>query len=519
MKKQILVSIALLSFYIFQAQDVWTTYNTTNSNLTFDAVSDIEFDSEGNKWIASWYNNGSNGIAKFDNTNWTVYNTQNIQASTDKHKITYATGIIESWVSIYAEAIVYFADNTQTSVTAEHNYTENVLTLEIPKNATSIQVDYYIEDPSVVVEMTFYNDFTQDIVAQETFSGENDYQYNYAAFNTIPTDQIIDIAIDASDTKWLASWQDGLIKFDDVSWTQYTTYNSDLPNDNINCIAIDHNNMVWIGTSSGLTKFNGSNFTTYNTDNSDLQSNNITAIAVDTNNTIWLTTSDELVKFTGTTWTIFNDGNTGNWFGGANSLLIDKNDVKWMSAGYGIKSFDGTNWSYFNYLADDANSCLLDCQTTSLALDINNEIWVGAQQECNEGGLLNFSQCEKFISSNSNLPENSILSLKVDKNGTKWIGTFDGLTKLEKSTLSVQNTLDATEISFYPNPSKDNIYIDIENNLIGSKYVIFDANGKKTKRGTLKETKNMIDIHDLANNLYFITIKNNDNAKTMKFIR
>ncbi len=519
MKKQLLFLTALFSVYIFQAQDVWTTYNTTNSGLTFDAVSDIEFDSEGNKWVASWYNNGSNGIAKFDDTSWTIYSTQNIQASNDIHKIEYTTGAIEAWVSIYAEATVYLADDTQITVTSEHNYTNNILTLEIPKNATSIQVDYYIEDPSVSVEMNFYNEYTQEIVAQETFSGENDYQYTYASFNNIASDQIIDIAIDALDNKWLGSWQDGLLKFDDVSWTQYTTSNSDLPNDNINCVATDNNNDVWIGTASGLTKFNGTSFTTYTTANSNLPTNNVTTIAIDDTNTIWLTTANELVKFTGTDWTIFNDDNTGNWFGGANSLVIDENNVKWMSAGYGVKSFDGTNWQYFNYLADDNDSCLLDCQTTSLAIDINNEIWVGAHQECSQGGLLNLTQCETYLSTNSNLPENSILSLKIDKDGTKWIGTFDGLTKLEKSTLSVQNTLDATEISFYPNPSKDNIYIDVENNLIGSKYVIFDANGKKNKKGTLNANKNMIDIHDLADNLYFITIKNNDNARTIKFIR
>lgn len=367
--------------------------------------------------------------------------------------------------------------------------------------------------------MNFYNNYTKEVIYQNTFSDENEYQYSYASFNNIATDQVIDIAIDALDNKWLGTWKDGLILFDDNTWTNYTASNSDLPNDNINCITTDHNNDVWIGTASGLTKFDGSIFTTYTANNSNLPTNEIKAIAIDDNNAVWLTTANELVQFTGTNWTIFNDDATGNWFGGANSLVIDEHNVKWMSAGYGVKSFDGSNWQYFNYLSDSNNSCLLDCQITTLAIDANNDVWLGTQQECNEGGLLNFSQCEAYTATNSDLPDNNILALKIDKEGTKWIGTFGGLTKLEKTTLSVQNTLEKTKISFYPNPSKDNIFIDIEKVLIGSKFVIFDANGKKIKKGTLKNNQNKINIQDLSEHLYFITIKNNENAKTLKFLR
>ena len=35
-------------------------------------VNSIAIDGSGNKWIGTW-----NGLAKFDGTNWTVYNTSN----------------------------------------------------------------------------------------------------------------------------------------------------------------------------------------------------------------------------------------------------------------------------------------------------------------------------------------------------------------------------------------------------------------------------------------------------------
>lgn len=119
MKTKLLLIFALFAFGMLQAQDVWTTYDTTNSNLTFDIISDIEFDSQGNKWVASWFNTGGKGIAKFDDTTWTIYNTENIQASNDIHIIEFTTDSLEAWVSVSATTTVYFANGSQTIITSE----------------------------------------------------------------------------------------------------------------------------------------------------------------------------------------------------------------------------------------------------------------------------------------------------------------------------------------------------------------------------------------------------------------
>ena len=51
----------------------WTVYNTSNSGLPDNAVCCIAIDGSGNKWIGTY----DGGLAKFDGTNWTVYNTSN----------------------------------------------------------------------------------------------------------------------------------------------------------------------------------------------------------------------------------------------------------------------------------------------------------------------------------------------------------------------------------------------------------------------------------------------------------
>ncbi|GAB1442529.1 hypothetical protein MASR2M39_13650 [Ignavibacteriales bacterium] len=51
----------------------WTVYNTTAFRLPHNNVQSMEIDQNGNKWIGTY----GGGIAKFDSTNWTVYNTTN----------------------------------------------------------------------------------------------------------------------------------------------------------------------------------------------------------------------------------------------------------------------------------------------------------------------------------------------------------------------------------------------------------------------------------------------------------
>ncbi len=47
----------------------WTVYNENNSGLPANSIYCIAIDSTGNKWIGTW-----EGLVKYDDTTWTVYN-------------------------------------------------------------------------------------------------------------------------------------------------------------------------------------------------------------------------------------------------------------------------------------------------------------------------------------------------------------------------------------------------------------------------------------------------------------
>ena len=169
----------------------WDVYNTSNSGLSDNVVLSIAIDGSGNKWIGTY----DGGLAKFDGTNWTVYNTSN--------------------------------------------------------------------------------------------SG-------------LPHNRVLSIAIDGSGNKWIGTLG-GLAKFDDTNpggagWNVYNTSNSGLPSNNVSSLAIDYQSgSKWIGTLGGLAKFDDTNpgragWTVYNTSNSGLPYNTVTSLAIDGSSNKWIGT-------------------------------------------------------------------------------------------------------------------------------------------------------------------------------------------------------------------------------------
>ena len=80
------------------------------------------------------------------------------------------------------------------------------------------------------------------------------------------------VAVDKNDIKWIGT-PNGLAKLDGSNWTVYNIFNSPLPANSINTIEIDKYGSVWAGTYRGLAKFDGSNWLVYAKENSGLINN------------------------------------------------------------------------------------------------------------------------------------------------------------------------------------------------------------------------------------------------------
>ncbi|MBF8149084.1 hypothetical protein ITJ86_04205 [Winogradskyella sp. F6397] len=104
---------------------------------------------------------------------------QEQQQISQSHIIEFTTGTLESWVSVGLTTILTLEDGTQSTINSDFDYTQNIVSVEIPENTASFELDFYIEDSSEA-EMRFYgseNNTTvhQEIINQQTF----EFQYTF----------------------------------------------------------------------------------------------------------------------------------------------------------------------------------------------------------------------------------------------------------------------------------------------------------------------------------------------------
>lgn len=69
-----------------------------------------------------------------------------------------------------------------------------------------------------------------------------------------------------------------------------------------------------------------------------------------------------------------------------------------------------------------------------------------------------------------------------------------------------QNTINKL-VSFYPNPTKDFINVNIDSSIVGTSYSLNDALSRVIQTGTLNAESSKIQIDHLSNGIYFLTIK------------
>jgi hypothetical protein len=63
-----------------------------------------------------------------------------------------------------------------------------------------------------------------------------------------------------------------------------------------------------------------------------------------------------------------------------------------------------------------------------------------------------------------------------------------------------------TNFEFYPNPTTNQITLKVDNQLLGSVYIIYDNTGKSVLNGNILSEQSVIDLGDLSKGIYFINV-------------
>lgn len=176
---------------------------------------------------------------------------------------------------------------------------------------------------------------------------------NYDGY--LPADRVYDIAFDNNDGVWVATngvgtgGHGGIAHYNGNAWSQYTSLNTPMPEDDMRGITVDGNNNVWAtfynvtNSVGGVAKYNGTTWTIYTPSNSNLQTAQVDKIKADSQNNIWIGTNIGLVKFDGLTWNLNLTGNniTDVEYDGSTNKIYAVTDAS-------IHIYDGTSWNQIN---------------------------------------------------------------------------------------------------------------------------------------------------------------------------
>ena len=239
---------------------------------------------------------------------------------------------------------------------------------------------------------------------------------------------VSDIKRDSQGLMWVANIQAGLAVMDGFPARSSHLYDQALlglaPGRNIGKLAIGPDDLKWIATADdGLIMFDdgGTPFTegdefvyTINTTlDSRLGSDRITAIFVDEAGVVWIGTDNGLRRIT---------------------VQYDR-DARDLA----IRS-----WRLYGL-----DNGLLSSIVTDIEADTEGNIWVGTKgglTQVKASGPLVFT----YTAENSGLIDSQVESLLFDPAvGQLWVGTFDGLARLQITSAAVSGGAEAT---VYPNP-------------------------------------------------------------------
>jgi methyl-accepting chemotaxis protein/ligand-binding sensor domain-containing protein len=228
----------------------------------------------------------------------------------------------------------------------------------------------------------------------------------------------------------------GLTQTNNLKFTHITT-DEGLSQSNVKCIIQDHLGFLWFGTFDGLNKFDGYNFTIYKPDQNDsttIKSNSVSCLLEDENGNLWIGTDQGLCFYNRDkdNFRSFLDKNypaalINSEIGG---IAEDKNKNIWIATSKGIVLYNHSTKT-FNQVINDYSKAVY--------ADSRGNIWLGTLSK----GLIrispDYNTFTSFPLSISGELSSSyeIRTIKEDKNGILWVGTYGlGLAYADLNNLS-----------------------------------------------------------------------------------
>jgi hypothetical protein len=224
-----------------------------------------------------------------------------------------------------------------------------------------------------------------------------------------------------------------------------------------------------------------------------------------------------VAKFDGTKWSELGGSNSlGSGLDNINSLISDSkgniyaNIFKYIGVGgkaY-IAKFDGTDWKELgginSLVVSNINTIFIDSKDNIYAA-VNNI--VGSEYK---SYIVMFNGSNWSILGGGSDPFKGISSVNVlstDSDGNLYAAN-KFVAKLSKNQSNLKQPLKNNLFSLYTNPIENKIILTAADELYGMDYFIYDKSGKLIVSDKIKSEITNINIANLSNGVYILTIKN-----------
>jgi ligand-binding sensor domain-containing protein len=229
--------------------------------------------------------------------------------------------------------------------------------------------------------------------------------------------QINCLLVDSQRGLWVGTnW--GLFLKNSSGWQDYTSF---IGNPQVRALSLDNNGDLWIGTLSGLTVWKNEEWTTYNNQNSIIN-NQINDIIFDKNNTAYIATIDGLFSIKDELSLVVDTSSLDNTFINIRSLSFANDSLIIGTVNGGLAYYYNEEISWYN----NSNSGLNDNTINDIGVDENINVWIAAPF----GGLMSHLKNQSWLIYNTtttnNWPTNGLNSILMDEQNFMFIGSNGG---------------------------------------------------------------------------------------------
>ncbi len=236
----------------------------------------------------------------------------------------------------------------------------------------------------------------------------------------LPQDTVRSVAQTPDGYLWVGT-QEGLARFDGYDFLNFTREHGELPNNTVGKLLATSDGALWIGTSAGLARYANGRFEKF-TAPEGLSSGPVTSIAEGRAGVVWMICEGKLYRHDAAGFSMIPPKELAP-AGLLQSVYEDGHQTVWVGGSSGLMKRSGSSFVKVLGARDLGGSFI-----TSI-IETADGLFAGGTRGIM---LLRRDGTRRAYTTADGLPNNFVLALHQDHSGNLWVGTYGGLSRLEK---------------------------------------------------------------------------------------